>query len=460
MATTTGPVQESNRLLSLDVARGFALLGIFLVNIALMAAPLGEFTRPQPVANESVISQTIYYSTKALFEGKTYPLFSLLFGIGLAMQFTKSKDPAGNRTGSRFYTRIVRRQIGLIVLGLLHIGLLWYGDILFIYGIVGLATLLVIHLRAKWIVLIAAICLVLATITGAGMGAYGVWAVEYNKQKTAQIADQQESTVDIPAESSADESGEDQLTQTPFEKLLAGFQDGSIQEPHSPGWMENEIIATRDGPFLQALGFRSIVWASSMFFMMLFAGGGLHIFVMFLIGVAIWKADLLGNGKEHLRRKLAFGFAAVGIPFSIYIAIFPAIHSGMSPYVIGCMPAANYVFGPLISLFYLFGFAALVDSGLLKPITNALANTGRLALTNYLCQTFLASVLFAFWGFGLFGSVDRPMRLVIVLSIFIGQIIFSKLWLTAFKIGPLEWFLRSFTYFRLPKLLREPAKSD
>ncbi len=446
------PVQESNRVHSLDVARGFALLGIFLVNIALMAAPLGELVKNAPMPGESVFSQTIYYTTKTLFEGKTYPLFSMLFGIGLAMQLGRTKRDSTNSSTAPYYWRIVRRQLALIVVGFLHVALLWYGDILFIYGFVGLAALLVIHLRARWLVLIASLCIAVSVLSGAGMGALSV-SMEQQLE-----ADRQSQA--ITESQSATETSETDPAATPIERLLAGFQDQSIQDPSSPGWIDAEIEVTTEGPFLQAALFRLFNWASFLVFGMVLSGGGLHIVAMFLLGAAIWKADLLGPGKESLRRKLAIGFGLVGVPVSAYIALVGAIHPNGSPYLVALMTPANYIFGPMISLMYLFGFAWLVDSGKLRPVTNALANAGRLALTNYLSQTMLASILFAFWGFGLFNTVDRPTRVVIVLSIFAAQLVFSALWLKAFKIGPLEWFLRSITYLHLPKLRRGPVQSD
>ena len=445
----TKPVQESNRVRSLDVARGFALLGIFLVNIAFMAAPIGEAVIKAPVPGESTLSQSIYYITKALFEGKTYPLFSMLFGIGLAIQFGRSQE-----SGTSFYPRILRRQFALIAIGLLHVALLWYGDILFLYGIVGMAVLFLVHLRARRLLTIAAGLVLLSVVMGAAMSAFEAFDKE---QRAAQRASQSEegqaeSTVVLEADADAPE--------TPLGRLFAGFKDGSIQEPDAPGWVDNEIIAIRDGPFLQAFGFRVVIWISYMIFGMILAGVAIHVAAMFLLGAALWKLDVLAPGKEKLRLKLAVGFGVAGLVSTAYVTLFALLHPNASPYLTGMMPIVNYITGPMLSLFYLFGIACLVDSGLFKPLVSALSNAGRLALTNYLSQTVLASIIFAFWGFGMFNAVDRPMRVVIVLSIFAAQLVFSALWLKAFKIGPLEWFLRSITYLHLPKLRRRAVQSD
>jgi len=440
MSTQACPVRESNRILSLDVARGFALLGIFLVNISLMAAPLGELTHNAPLPEEGGLSQAVFYAVRTFFEGKTYPLFSMLFGIGLAMQFMRSREKAPG-----YYPRIIRRQIAIIFIGLAHVALLWYGDILFIYGFVGLIALACIRLPARWLTAIAGICLALAVLSGVGMGLLGASESQEIQQTT-----QTEFFYFHP------EGGE----YTPFEKLIYGFEEYNVQEPHHPIWMDNELLATRDGPLTQALGFRLVAWIGYLVFYMALAGGFFHIIAVFLIGAAIWKADLLGPNHAALRKKLAILFGVIGIPVSAYIATFDVIHPNASPYLSLVVPTAVYIFGPMVSLFYLFSLASIVDMGIFKPLQSALANAGRLALTNYLGQTFLASTLFAFWGLGMFGSVDRPMRMVIVLSIFAIQIAFSALWLKAFKIGPLEWILRTITYLKPQQIRRTPAQPD
>jgi len=450
MSTQAGPIKESNRILSLDVARGFALLGIFLVNISLMAAPLGELTYNAPMPEEGALSQTIFYAVRTFFEGKTYPLFSMLFGIGLAMQFMRSREK-----GTGYYPRIIRRQIALILIGLAHVILLWYGDILFTYGIVGLITLACIRLPARWLTAIAGICLALAVISGVGMSALGAYGIEQTQRQAQTEAVQQPETV---LEKSTTETKSESLT--PFAKLMKGFAENEVQDPKDPIWQDNEIIATRDGPFTQALLFRLMAWIGVIIFGMALAGGFFHILAIFLNGAAIWKADILGPKHAALRKKLTILFGIIGIPASAYIATFNIIHPNASPYLSAVVPIAVYVFGPIVSLFYLFGIASIVDMGILKPLQNAFANAGRLALTNYLSQTFLASILFAFWGLGMFGSVDRPMRMVIVLSIFILQIAFSALWLKAFKIGPLEWLLRTITYLKPQQIRRTPTQTD
>jgi uncharacterized protein len=107
-----------------------------------------------------------------------------------------------------------------------------------------------------------------------------------------------------------------------------------------------------------------------------------------------------------------------------------------------------------MSLGYLVGWTLAVEDGRCRFMTRALANAGRMALTNYLMQTVIATTIFYFYGLALFARTTRVERLGIVLAVFAGQLLFSALWLRYFQFGPMEWLWRSLTYRRRPPFLR------
>ena len=133
--TPARPAPVADRIAAIDVARGIALFGIFTVNIQIFFEPLGAFMQFFPTASGSVTDQTIHYLRKIFTEGRTYPLFSMLFGMGLVLQTSASAPPDGQPSPLIFGALRARPH------RLCHALFLWYGDILFIHACVGLILL-------------------------------------------------------------------------------------------------------------------------------------------------------------------------------------------------------------------------------------------------------------------------------------------------------------------------------
>ena len=145
-----GPVKERERIVALDVLRGFALLGIFMVNMQFFAMPFGELISPDFYDGASIGDVLAWGFVKAFFEYKFISLFSLLFGAGLIIQMTRAEA-----RGRRFVPLYLRRLLVLAVIGLVHGFGLWYGDILFVYACAGLVVFLCRRWRPKTMLIIA-----------------------------------------------------------------------------------------------------------------------------------------------------------------------------------------------------------------------------------------------------------------------------------------------------------------
>lgn len=503
-SSTPAPLPFNQRISAMDVARGFALLGIFCVNIQCFALPLIYLTTPAAAASGSTGEAAWFIFVSTLCESKFYSLFSLLFGMG----FIILTDRAHSRRPQSAVPIALRRFGFLALLGFLHANLLWYGDILFIYAFGGLALLCFRKLKSRTMLTVGAILILLGETIVWLMVAVGVFFtpgrpasestpphatnvpapisesapdpsipnpsipdhVNPGVVDPAPTPHETSSATDVltvardPAADSRDRAPNnnpggaptaDDTTAAPAEPLrgleaIKNLRGG----PESEIWITAETLAFRDGPYTDLAVFRSITWASMLFFVVPFMGP--RILGLFFVGAALIRMDFFNPSRAPLHRRLILLGLAVGIPCAAVAAVGRvvtwndgAMHTSwllwQLLYAIGCI---------LIPLAILAAAARLTDrarhapSGILAKALHPFACTGRMALTNYLTQTIVATTLFYYYGFGLFGSLSGPERGAVVFSIYACQLVISTLWFRAFSIGPAEWVWRSFTYLR------------
>jgi uncharacterized protein len=429
--TRLNPVNPTERIHAIDAVRGLALLGILLVNMATFSDAFGEMIKPKPPADLPAIDLVAFYVVKIFCEGKFYPLFSLLFGIGLTLQFQRARQ-----SGRRFYAAGFRRLAFIGFLGVLHAALLWYGDILFFYGTAGVALLLLSHVRIRTQVIVASIVLALAVLLGM------VFATFIDKPPPE------------PPVAAAATATTEPIDPRPCEGLMQQFKTNPrAQDPSGPEWIDAERRAYREGPYDQLFKFRLMTWGMFLIFASL--GFWWHVLAMFLYGAALVRAGLFSPEKRRWHaRFLTLGLVA-GLPLCAIGALGPRFVSEQQAMLL-YMPTV-FIGGPLLSLAYVSAITLLVHSGRLKPLTRALAATGRMALTNYLTQTVVCTTIFYFYGLGLFAQVSHAQRIAIALSIWLAQIGLSLFWLSYFRYGPMEWLWRTATYLRPQPLLIRPA---
>lgn len=472
--TRVSPVEAASRLIAMDVARGLALLGIFFVNIQLFAMPFGSFMQRAPENNDA-LTVFFYYLVKTFCEGKFYTLFSMLFGMGLVLQMHSVMG-----RGGRFYAVYIRRLLWLFIMGLSHALLLWYGDILFVYSLCGVVLMLSARARPKVLIGVGAGLVVFGAVAQTGLTAIGLVSQQQQQREvvaaeatpgdtaappqTDAAADEQPELpgadpVPADAEPAAPTTDEANAVEkrAPFIRFIESFQTNPGQQPDSPIWMETETEAYRDGPYLQAFLFRATSWA--MMIVVFFFGFGWHVLGMFFIGAGLLKSGLLSPAGAAWQARLALVGLLVGVPAAAGSAVLHSSGSGswalMSLSVLLLMLS-----GPLVALMYLCTVAIIVRNGLLAPVTWVLANVGRMALTNYIMQTVIATFVFYHWGLAQFGSWSRPERCGLVLAVFVAQCIISPIWLSVFRFGPLEWVWRSITYLRPQPMLRNRGGSS
>lgn len=449
------PVAATERIHTLDVLRGFAIFGIFMVNIAFFSMPLMSIANPSLMADASSNDQLAHAIVRAFFEYKFVSLFSLLFGMGLAIQMIRAE-----KRGRPFVPLYLRRIFVLMLLGLAHALLLWYGDILFIYSIVALIALLMRKLTPRTLLIIFGGVILLSVTVGAGFLALGVYfgpqaQDNVQSQETTQVESSPSilsgKTNDLAAE--VDQTTVDAVSDDRWERFTSTLKEATWQ-PGDAATSELSIIAYKEGPMLATLIMRAIVFGMMLIFIAL-TGFGFRVIGMFILGIALMKMQFFDRKRKKWHVMMCVGGLLLGIPGELWLVW--SYHT--DNYQVGWVQVGVETIHNLSSLALCLGYVGtitlIVQAGLLRWLTYAFSCVGRTALSNYLLQTIVATYIMYWWGLGMFNDVSRPQQLAIVVSVYSCQLVLSVLYLQVFSIGPFEWLWRSLTYLKLQPILRK-----
>lgn len=389
-------VAKAERVDLLDALRGFALFGILLANILYWSGWI-FLQPPQRLAlagADGVAAQYLFHH--AFVDGKFYTLFSLLFGIGFALQLRRLEGRGLD--GPRIFRR---RLLILLAIGLIHMMLIWDGDILTFYALIGL----LLPLFRKWndraLILAAAILIFL--IPWAGHTIFE--ALEWRPHNA--VAN--------------------------FGNGIFTAMGGDLADP--VGWMQRTdlyaffVWVISGWPF--AISTRLESWRIP------------KLLGIMLLGLVLGRR--LADGKLLDDRRLlwwTFGVGlAIGLPFSLAYGLVPDLGQMSMPSLLGTVPLA---------LAYAAGFALAWPRW--RRALGLFAPPGRMALTNYLLQTMLGIAIFYGIGLGLVGRVPVPGIYAIAVLVFTLQVAFSHWWLARHAQGPMERLWRVLTYMRVPPL--------
>lgn len=398
------PTRKAKRIELLDVYRGFAVLGIFVVNIVIMNSTFlnqDEFAK-QWTSNIDQLAERIL---QLFFYTKFFPIFSLLFGLGISMQALKLKNQ--NKNLSRFFTR---RMIGLFLIGAIHIIFLWSGDVLNLYALLGLLVTVFISRLNKLLLFLSGFFLLFPFY--------------------------------------------DPLFSYIFEFLH--YKPGSYLENYT-GADVHRIIS--EGSYFQGIKLRLLEYMSNI--PMLFGFLAPIALSMFLLGMFLGKKKIYLSLEKFIQ-KITLPVIVLTVLTNIYRIIFLFVlpqydiysNPGFRPYFIKLMVVSDVVTG----LFYLWIIGWLWYHTKMRFILKPLRHVGRMALTNYIMQSVIGLILFSSIGFSLYETMSPSETLLTAIAVFCVQVIYSKIWLTFFKFGPLEWLWRSFTYKKLLPI-RKKSKS-
>lgn len=401
------PVCEEERIAALDVLRGFAVLGILVVNVQSFSMPDAALFNPTAYGDLTGVNLWVWHLTHVFFEQKFMTIFSMLFGAGILLM-TARAEKRGLPSVSIHY----RRMAALLCFGLAHAYLVWDGDILVCYAMCGF---IVYSFRRRAGRSLVTLGLGMTSVASALSLFFG-WSMPY-----------------WPVESVGEMTEFFRPSAESIEQTLAAYRGG---------WAQQTAYRAPHALQVQTLVF--VVWG-------LWRAGGLM-----LIGMGLFKLGVLSAARSsRFYASLAAAGIVVGVPFIVY-----GVHRNFAAgwdvsYSFFLGSQYNYWASILISL-GLVGLVMLaVKRGGLGLITSRLAAVGRTAFTNYIAQSLICTALFYGHGFGLFGSVERSAQMLIVLAVWAVQLAVSPLWLRYFRFGPLEWLWRSLTYRRLQPILRE-----
>ncbi len=407
------PVGALERIEAMDVLRGFALLGILLMNIEGIVGPLlGSMTGVDPaLTGADRWADALIY---VFVQGKFYPLFSLLFGMGFAIMMVRAEA-----AGRAFVPTYLRRALALLAIGLAHALLVWSGDILVTYSLLALVLLLLFRktpasrLPAWGITFIVAPSLffiLLGALVSLAMMVPG-GSAEMEKALAEQGAE------------------------------MAGVLEAQRQASGSGTWLE--AVAQRKEDLLQMLGFL-VFW-------------GWQVLGLFLLGAWFVRSGAIARPADFpsLFRRLRVIALPVGLVMVLLSClILPTADFARSDLTATGAMGLFTVGGTLMALGYLAWILRGLASAAVAPWLRRLAPAGRMALTNYLMQTVICTWIFSGWGLGYFEQLPRAWQVPFVLVFFTGQVLLSQAWLSRFRMGPMEWLWRAATYLRLPPMRR------
>ncbi|WP_438712125.1 DUF418 domain-containing protein [Aquimarina muelleri] len=389
------PTTAQKRIDLLDIFRGFAIFGIFIVNIEIMNCTFinQEVFHKQWYSN---LDQLAIRILQLFFYSKFFPIFSFLFGLGIAMQITSRIK---NNTYSIYF--FIRRMILLFIFGVLHIIFLWSGDVIHLYAILGVFSIFLIK-KSNTVLIWSVLLLLLFPFYEHIFGLFFEWI---------------------------------------------GFFPSQMLKEYSS---ENITYTIRYAPYIKGIQLRLVEYISNIpvlfFYLMPIA------LSMFILGIYFGKKNYI-NSIEIVVKKIKKPILCIAILSNIYRLIFLFILIDHPIY-------KNEIFYPIFTklmvvsdifmgLFYLWIIAWLIRYPIWKKIFIPFTYVGRMALTNYILHSLIGLFIFSSIGLQLYETLSPYETTMLAIAVFTLQVVFSKIWLDYFNYGPLEWIWRCFSYKKI-----------
>jgi uncharacterized protein len=433
------PVAPGERISAIDTVRGFALLGILLLNIVAFALPGNAYDDPTIAGGATGINLATWAINYILFEGKMRALFSMLFGAGVVLLSSRLEQRGAQAGVADIY---YRRVLWLLAFGLVHAYFLWQGDILYGYAVCGLILYPLRKLSPKSLALVG--ILVLAVLMPKHILEGLDMRTKYQKAAAADAAAAAGKTL----------SEEQREAQKEWAETLKDWKPSASE-------IEKEIADHRGGYW--KLFHRREEWVSRYESVGFYRWGFFDFAGMMLLGMGLIGLGFFSASRSYREYALAaLAGYSVGIAINSFVAYsMIQIHFELIPQFFRWTPfgVLNWTGYDLERLAVALAHASVLmmicKAGRLKWLTSRLAAVGQMALSNYLTHTIVCTTLFD--RFGLFGKLQRYQIYWVVLAIWVFQLTASKVWLRHFRFGPAEWLWRSLTHWkRQPMRLSEP----
>jgi len=416
-----GPVKAAERVPCLDILRGVAVLGILVMNVYAFAMPLAAYGNPLVMGGTDVLDIGTWFFTHLFFDQKFMSIFAMLFGAGLIIMMQRAESRAV-AFGPIYY----RRTFWLVVLGALHGYFIWFGDILFHYGLMGMLVFLMRKASPKTHLAMACAALPIALLINFASSFH----VESLQSEAARIEQAQAAGAVLDAKQ---------------RETLGEWQDVRPLFAPDSADIEAEVQAYR-GSYIDTLVYRVPLVAFLQFnltpvFVVWRVGG------LMLIGMALMKLGVLSGERDTAcYARMAYLGYGIGIPLAVLSAVLLDRHEFDPLYTVRYGGIANYFGSILVAFGHIGAVMVAIRSGAVRGIADRLAAVGRMALSNYLMQSLVMTTIFYGYGLGLYGQVPRFWQQLFVVALIGTQLLVSPWWLRYFHFGPAEWLWRSLTY--------------
>ncbi len=406
------PVPQKERIHYLDILRGIAILFIFLANIKILSGVYFMSDAERLSMKTATLDDVLRVLDFLFVDGKFYSVFSILFGIGFAVQYQRMK-----KDDSVFVPFFMKRMTGLLLIGGIHLFLLWLGDILTLYALLGFLLIFFRHFTNKKLLIWALILLFMPVVH---------WLMMYftNTFYPAYLAGR-------------------------FFELAGGILSKETTEGFSSDFSLPAYFAiTNFSTWMEV----NLVMPLLRLSRILMEGRAFKVLGLFLMGIyagrQILENNLLSNSR--LIKKIALWGLVIGLPMNLlrtWLEFGSGNEGVMSDFL-------EYVLNFLALTPMALGYCAIVALIVTrrKAWLNWFATIGRTALSNYLFQTIISIFFFYGIGLGYAFSYGFSFSVLFVLVVFALQVLFSSLWLRHFRFGPVEWIWRQLTYGKVISL--------
>lgn len=427
------PIAKAERIQTIDLVRGFALLGILMMNIP--GFGILDSTYMSIPKDTTTYDYYTFAFIGVAFEGTMRGLFSMLFGAGMVLFMTNKKDNESGTTVAEYY---YRRLLWLVFFGVFNAYiLLWRGDILFFYGLAGMLLFPFRKFKPSWLIIMAIVCMSVNIVRT------GIWYNELRGNRAGYLeAVKLEKAKKKPSDKQMEAKGAWEGFEKSFkvdkkkdEKTLKERRGNyasvfmNLLPRNSNGEAWGTYFGTWDWLSLMFIGMALLSWGffsnklpTSTYVITLLIGYGLGLPISWFYSAT--QSDWLVNTAKYV------DFYRVD-PFELYD-----------------------IRRALLALGHASLLILIYRSGFVPWLMRALTAVGQMAFTNYLMQSIICSLIFHGFGFGYFGKLSYYQLYYIVAAIWIFQLIISPIWLNYFRFGPFEWVWRSLTYWKRQPMVR------
>ena len=393
------PLAQSDRILSIDLLRGVAVLGILIMNIQHFSMPQAAYINPTAYGDLNGLNKWVWIISHILTSEKFMSIFSILFGAGILL-FSQRAENKGMNSASLHY----RRMGWLLLFGLLHAYLLWSGDILVSYSICGMLVFLFRKKKAKTLLGIGFAFFIVPVI----LNILFAWSIPYWPEESLQYS--------MDSWKPSNETIQHQL------------------DVYRSGWWDQMELRIPGSIFMQ----------TGYFFMESFW----QVTAMMLLGMALykWEVPTCGRTTSFYLRMALIGLL-IGYSLSSLGVYFNFRNQWSMEFSMYLGSEYNYIGSAGVALAYTALIMLFSRSTRYTRIKSVISAVGRMAFTNYILMTLLGTLIFYGHGLGLYGSVERKHQILFVVAIWMVILIISPLYLKRFRFGPLERIWRSLTYW-------------